>query len=285
VIKSDLLVDTGRDNDLLDVLNKRRRRFIQRFTESQQRKRPRQWVGLQEMADWCARGESGIGRDESRRKVAWGDLIAALSAGRFERSVNTTIRAGSRSKVLLLHPDTVSAEHRFRDPVRLSTERARNLLSEGIYHNREEFISDVLQYCWVPAEVCEAWFEAEEIQPKRDWFIAPSPVADPVSAPATSTQATKNQRRQGDAQAVSERRDLREAEPAEIREALRDVLREQPKPPNVNEAPPLVLEKLAHKELTATWEAIRHINDEVEFASQRPKQGKRPNQTGRIPPR
>ena len=144
-----------------DASSKRRAVFVQRFTIAQRCRCPRRWISVREIADWCARERGGTKRDEERGNAAWHDLMAALLDGKFERNC--------RSQVLCLVPELADPVH--REPTRLETDWARELLKS---YSEKDFISLVMAHCWIPADVCRRWFEAQRIDPPGDWFSSAS---------------------------------------------------------------------------------------------------------------
>jgi hypothetical protein len=168
----------------------RRTRFIERFAIVERRRCPRRWCNFREIADWCARERGGSLRNEDRRVAVYHDLIAALLDGKFDKN--------GRSVVLYLAPEVSSREA--REPARLDKEWARELLS--LYP--DDFISLVLDHCWLPHALCHRWFMAQRIDPPGDWFSTAAPPAsakhdsnpgapcDAGSKPVSALSATRS---------------------------------------------------------------------------------------------
>jgi hypothetical protein len=158
------------DKDDGRALNLRRKSFIKRFTKAEHRRRPRRWCSFAEIADWCAREWRGSLRDEARRKGAYDDLVTALLDGKFEED--------GRAKVLHLAPELLSPTE--REPTRIDVNWAQEYLS----FYKDDFVCLILKHCWLPAELCRRWFEAQRIDPPGDWFSpAPLPAPDGNARP------------------------------------------------------------------------------------------------------
>jgi hypothetical protein len=241
--------------------DQRRASFIERFAIAARRRSPRRWCSFKEVADWCARERGGSLRNEERRKAAYRDLVSALLEGKFEKN--------DRSHVLYLAPEIPSAD--FREPTRLATDWARELLS---FYQHDDFIGLVLDHCWSTHDLCRRWFEVQRIDPPGDWFSADVP-SQPTKSSAQPTMPGSGTPG-SDASATVHRR-LSNASAGAIRQAMRSVYKVQEHPPNVNQVVGLVNDKLASTGLQASKRRIQEIAEEPQFATLRPRPGtKRP---------
>jgi hypothetical protein len=168
-------------------------RIRQRFAERARRSRPRRWFSFAEIADHCAKPPGRVGRDENDRRGAYQDLTSAFLAGEFEDGDRN-----GRTKVLYLYPEIGSIEEQLQPELPLATATASEQYRRfGI----DDFIEEVLDYCWLPRDVCRDWFAGREIKPPSHWFQAAAVIANiptltgPSAAVVEAAEATAKKRK------------------------------------------------------------------------------------------
>jgi hypothetical protein len=131
--------------------------WSKRFIRDSQELRIEEWkirqdhrrdhVNLAEIADWCARRRGDIERDPNRRMQACSDLQQSIQRGEFSK--------GGRLKVVYLGP-LPDLPH--PEKLRLDAGQFRKWLRSGA------ILSQVLELCWVPRDLCVRWFEARGME-------------------------------------------------------------------------------------------------------------------------
>ena len=212
-----------------------RERRIGKFTARQRRER--EWINFAEIADWCAREIGSIKPDEERRSLAFARLRAALKAGEFEQA--------DRARVLMLSPDSSMAK--------LTRERFEFIAPR---FDEQTVASAYLAYCWVPRELCRAWFVHHRL-PWPTIFEPDHGEPYPHAAPEPT---------------------FRPATVAKINAAITmvndEAQRKGDKLPNVKQLPPMVRVALAAEGLEASNKRIQELAQAPQHASRRRKPGK-----------
>ena len=110
----------------------------------EKQRRSRDWISLNDIADWCARESGGIIPDEARRVHTFAELRNSIMLGDFEVS--------GRDRVLLLNPYILHA--------RLT----RGRLAEAEESFRPEDVrSEFIAMCLIPRDLCILWMETKRI--------------------------------------------------------------------------------------------------------------------------
>lgn len=168
-----VVVDAGTVQAHFPASSRRLRELrIMRFARHQHRMQ--QWFCLADIADWCAREDGTVGRNESKRVQAFEDLRKSLLEGDFE---------GGR--VLYLPPEP--APQGVREPRRMTTETLRVIVETY----DADAIKCVLASCWLPRKLCHEWFDRHRIAPPAEWLKLPKGKAreqNPAVSPATATR-------------------------------------------------------------------------------------------------
>lgn len=119
-----------------------RSRRMQRFTDEQRLRR--EWIGFEEIADWCARVPGDIKPDEERRTLAYTELRKSLMCCEFELA--------GRSRVLFLSRESPWAK------------MTKDRLTEAARSFDEDILrSAYLSNCWIPYDSCRRWFDARKL--------------------------------------------------------------------------------------------------------------------------
>jgi hypothetical protein len=144
----------------------RRRQWIKEFRERQ--RTVRDWIGFDEIAEWCARSVTGASAaaEEEARRLAYERLDQSARNGEFE----TFCQGQPQSKILYLHP---------RSPRHGENRRWLTREQLGVFGN----IRDQASYSWLPCKLAYQWLAAHDY---------PSAPAARLAAPDSGfTKATK----------------------------------------------------------------------------------------------
>jgi hypothetical protein len=125
-------------------------------------RRTRSWISCSDIAEWCGGGTTRKPDRENKRKRTYELLLEAFLAGQF--------KARGRSRLCLLSPET-SVVHLTHPPL----DRRERWNGQ-----RGEVNASFLERCWLPNEVCRAWFQQQGLDFPSD-FVVESKVRELVS--------------------------------------------------------------------------------------------------------
>jgi hypothetical protein len=140
---------------------------IDRIVERMQR--TRKWISCHEIGDWIAPRAGQRPGDKSRLSPAFDRLKATFVAGGFH--------SHGRSQLYLLSADT-SVVRLFCQPV------DRTVGAEGF---RYASVPNHLERCWLPSEMCRAWFEQQRLSWPAHFERPPLPIKIPPKSPDVET--------------------------------------------------------------------------------------------------
>jgi hypothetical protein len=237
----------------------RRRQSIEHFCERQ--RTLRQWIALDEIADWCARSVTGADAttEERARSLAYQRLDQSARDGEFE----ALCRGRMQSKILYLHPRQMGdgKDRRWLTREKLSYTEIRNQAS----------------FSWLPRDLAQQWLAAHGYPwPTHfDPVAATIPAASVTQGSAAESGCARSEVATGPAPTSD---DFRPATDDKIDDAITAVYDEAArigsKPPNIKELPKLVSAKLDAIGFVASGALIMKIGDRPAHKKRRRKPGK-----------
>jgi hypothetical protein len=162
------LEDWTKERVRLYSIRRRRTAWIERFTESQRRKR--ECINCAEIAEWCSE-ESGVVPNEVAREAAYRKFLVDLLEGDFEEN--------GHSQMYLLHPYTAKT--------RMTRECLTHLLE---VYDETTINLQYLAYCWMRRERFDRFLAKHRMQPRPERFEPKCP-APPTRTPQSLSQARK----------------------------------------------------------------------------------------------
>jgi hypothetical protein len=132
------------------IRERRRREWIDRFAAKQ--RIIRRWISFVEIADACGRAARPVTilEEDEARTLAYHRLVESVSKGEFEQN--------GRSRVLLLRPNLIASVRLHR----LTREYFQGMVDfYGLtdFGRSSQLVCEHLQFCWLPSDLCRAWFE------------------------------------------------------------------------------------------------------------------------------
>jgi hypothetical protein len=152
-----------------------RREWIDGFAEEQ--RRIRRWISFVEIVDVCARaaGPASTAEEDDLRSLTYRRLVESISRGEFEKD--------GKSQVLILFPDLQASI----PPYRLTHEYFQAIVETydmTDFTTDSGLVRDHLWFCWVPRDLCQAWFERHLLP----WPSAFNPQTHALPIPPESSE-------------------------------------------------------------------------------------------------